>query len=90
MKKLLFIAFAMLLLSCSKDEVVKEVPVNNYMKVILLSQGAVPGQPTTYSVVYGTGDDDKVQTEISQEVYNYYYNLAIQSPNPRWRGEVTE
>ena len=90
MKKVLFIIIAAVMLSCSKDEIIKEVPVNNYMRVITLSTGSAPGQPLQYFVTYGTSSEDQVYTEISQQVYSYYANLANQSPNPRWRGEVTE
>jgi hypothetical protein len=89
-KAILFLSLLVMFSSCSKDEVIKEVPVSNYMKVLTLSQNNTPGQPLQYFVEYGTAQDDKVLMEVSQSVYNYYQSLAIQSPNPRWRGPITQ
>ncbi|WP_298307225.1 hypothetical protein [Flavobacterium sp.] len=89
-KAFFFVAFLLTFSSCSKDEIIKEVPVSNYMKVILLQTSTTPGQPSQYFVEYGTALDDKVRMEISQAVFNYYESLAIQSPNPRWRGPITQ
>lgn len=91
MKKL-FLALAIttfVLSSCSNDdETPTQQPVT--MKVLQLGRGGTPGEPVIYSVVYGTSEEDRVYTEISEEVYNHYYELSMAAPNPRWRGEVTE
>ena len=89
MKKLLLVAFATLTLSCSNDDnTTPAAPVT--MKVLSLSSGSAPGDPVQYFVEYGTSQDDKVRTDISEAVYNHYYSLSMSAPNPRWRGEVTE
>lgn len=86
---LVMLLAAFTLSGCSDDDA---TPVENtcMMKVITLSAGGAPGDPITYSVEYGTSSSDKVSTEISEAVYNYYHDLSMIAPNPRWRGEVTE
>lgn len=90
MKKtiLLTVMVAALFIGCSKDDDKKTEPT--YMRVLSLST-STSGDTVTYGVQYGTNiQTDVVYTEISQEVYNYYSDLCEKSPNPRWRGEISE
>lgn len=92
MKKTILLLSAVLLMSCSNDEKIVQVPVagTNTMKVLGLSKGAAPGQPLDYGVSYGTSNDDSVYIQVSQAVYDYYYSKSLITPNPRWRGEITQ
>lgn len=92
MKRITLLLLAVIVLSCSSDD---SSPEDGYMKVLTISSSTGSSSPNTiYYISYGTKlNEDQVQTEVTQDVYNYYEAkwLALNgNGKPRWRGMITQ
>jgi hypothetical protein len=87
MKKTVLLLLLAFTLSCSKDDSDNNSKEQGcYMKVLIIDSGMINNDPT-YKLHYGTSNDDRVELDISREVYEFYKS-RMSNGNDHWIGEV--
>lgn len=86
-KKTALLLLLVFTLSCSKDDSNDNSKDQGcYMKVLLIGSGMINNNPT-YTLHYGTSNDDRVELKVSKEVYEFYTS-RMSKDNNHWIGEV--